>query len=1004
MSSFRRTIIRALILLILSLSISMLVFAGGQKEDPLETVDRYIQEKNYDEAYSLLGEILSEDPEQLDPIQERMAVIEEKQAEISGVEKQIFKAAKEEDTVAMLELLKLIEQLEPKPNEERANTLSAIKLQATVIENRKQVTAIMEKALAEIRAGEYWEATGTYLTGFNIGKSLFLSSRFGNIIETQVDAVRGNVETSAQRLIGLEDIFSTSVENISSALRNGTVSSIKSSFKDLFGYLVDIGTTRNEILRESGQLAAIYENLRLQQEDKKEIYYLRYLTEYISGRRDLEDEEGILFMFDKIWDPVYLDVRENLSSQLESVFTRGLASFSAFEWQDANEAFRASIEMARLNSEASSLLEISIYPEKDLGISPEDLAIVSTELERLLHFRVVEDTAEAYLDSQPLIARTNQLEMYTDETSLFELASIRRTAVDLEDDLTANSSEIEKRLLGYSNYDAAGLALEEELEPIYSLRRLVDAGITKAVGLETDVVTRSAELQVQSITARIEPEKQKIEEGRVLLEGQKATGDEGEDVEVLVVKHPDQSIPVFRSALNNLGVIKTDATDIERDLNQEKPRIVADERMQSSVETTQSQQLEIEAAMNELDGLIEKAAKQIALATDAREQAYTLLSQANTAYQNEEFEFATTRINQASDAAISSVSYQDDKEFESDFDEKKQVLWDAIIRSQKAFVIAEVRKLITSSRVSLGQKDYEEANSDLLSARELWFTVNSEENPEIEYWLGIVQLALQVTVDQEIAETHPLYPEVQQRLNYAQKAINDGLDLLDKDDKVGATRKFDDAGVLLVFVLANFPQNQDANFLVLRIEQVTDPDKFRQGFNEKLNEAQEKLGSEPADAYTELQTLLQFEPENPQLLSAYTEAKYILGFEQRPPDPKKLAESDALYNKALEIVNSEDQENYQTAIDYLDDALDANPDNIQAQELKDSINITVSPTAVATISTEDERRYQQAIQLYLDGSYLRAYSITLDLLRNDVNKNYRPLKELHSKLEEVVGV
>ena len=981
----------------------MLVFAGGQKEDPLDTVDRYIQEKDYDSATRLLSEILSEDPEQLDLIEERMAIIKERHAEISDVYEQIYEAAKALDSAAMLTLYEKLEQLEPKPNQNNAQTLSSIKLQATVIENRKQVTAIMEEALAMIRAGEYWEATATYIAGFNIGKSLFLSSNFGNIAETQVDAVRENIETTAQQLIALEDIFAASVENSSLALQNGIVSSIKSSSKDLFRYLLDIGITHNEVLRESVQLADIYENLRLQQEDQKEIYYLRYLTEYINGRKDTEVEEGILSIFEKIWEPVYQKVRANLSSLLESIFARGLASFTAFQWQDANEAFRESIEMARLNSEASSLLEISIYPEEDLGISPDDLALVTTELERLLHFRVIEDTAEAYLDSQPLIARTNQLETYSDETNLFELASIRRTAVELEDDLAANSSEIEKRLIGYSTYDAAGLALEEELESIYSLRDLIDAGITKAVGLEIDVVTRTAELQVQAIAERIEPKKQKMEDGRALLEGLKKGGDEEEDVQVLVVKHPDQSIPVFNSALSNLGAIKTDVIGLEGDLSAEKPRIVADKRMQSSVDTTQSQQLEIQAAMNELDGLIEKAVKQIALATEAREQAYALMSQATTAYQNEEFEFALRRISQASDAAIASISYQDDKEFESDFDERKRVLGDAIIKSRKAYVIAEVRELITSARVSLGQKGYEEANSDLLTARDIWYTVNSEEDTEIEYWLGIVQLALQVTIGQEVAETDALYPEVQQRLNYAQKAINDGLDLLDRDDKVGAKRKFDEAGERLVFVLANFPQNQDANVLVLRIEQVTDPDKFRQEFNKKLNEAQDKLDSEPAQAYTELEALLQFEPENPQLLSAYTEAKYILGFEQRPPDPKKLAESETLYQKALEIVDSEDRENYQIAIGYLNQALDANPDNVKAQQLKDSINITVSPTAVATISTEDERRFQQAIQLYLEESYFRAYQITQDLLKNDVNKNYRQLKELHAKLEEVVG-
>ena len=61
---------------------------------------------------------------------------------------------------------------------------------------------------------------------------------------------------------------------------------------------------------------------------------------------------------------------------------------------------------------------------------------------------------------------------------------------------------------------------------------------------------------------------------------------------------------------------------------------------------------------------------------------------------------------------------------------------------QTASIESKVRTLIGSARTSLGQKDYESANRDLLSARELWFSIRSEENVEIEYWLGIVQIAL----------------------------------------------------------------------------------------------------------------------------------------------------------------------------------------------------------------------------------------------------------------------
>lgn len=84
-------------------------------------------------------------------------------------------------------------------------------------------------------------------------------------------------------------------------------------------------------------------------------------------------------------------------------------------------------------------------------------------------------------------------------------------------------------------------------------------------------------------------------------------------------------------------------------------------------------------------------------------------------------------------------------EFESDFDERRRNLSNFIVQSQKNFVVTEVRKLITSARTSFEKEDYESANADLHSARELWHSVISESNPEIEYWLEIAQEALDIS-------------------------------------------------------------------------------------------------------------------------------------------------------------------------------------------------------------------------------------------------------------------
>jgi tetratricopeptide (TPR) repeat protein len=187
--------------------------------------------------------------------------------------------------------------------------------------------------------------------------------------------------------------------------------------------------------------------------------------------------------------------------------------------------------------------------------------------------------------------------------------------------------------------------------------------------------------------------------------------------------------------------------------------------------------------------------------------------------------------------------------------------------------------------------------------------------------------------------------------------------------------------------------------LNLRISQYRNPEQFNEIFGNDFRTARGLISSNPRKAYIDLQDLEAINPDFPGLQAAITEAEYAAGIRVRPPDPQKLQRSRELYQLALGIVNRNVRSEFNVALSYLDEAINLNPDNLDAIRLKDRISSDIGGTATAVMSSADQQLYQEAVREFTAGNYLRARIIVENLLKDPDNQRNTRLIELKERIE-----
>jgi hypothetical protein len=329
---------------------------------------------------------------------------------------------------------------------------------------------------------------------------------------------------------------------------------------------------------------------------------------------------------------------------------------------------------------------------------------------------------------------------------------------------------------------------------------------------------------------------------------------------------------------------------------------------------------------------------------------------------------------------------------------------DAIIDRKNELVVIEVNRLVEEGRRLYLRDDFAEAENVLLDAQELWFSTKVAENPKIRRWLNLVQAALTARSGREITENDPLFGVMVPILNLAKKDYDEGRKLLDEGNEDAAEEKLRSAEDKIQKVILQFPFNQEARVLSLRIERLLNRENFETLFAERLEDATIKLNTDPNDAYADLLDLKTIIPDYPGLDDTIYRAELILGIQEPPPNQKNIAESNRLYEEAQRIVDRNITAQFPIALEQLNRALELYPDNNQAQELWDEIQIGQGGQTSVVLSSIAMEQFRQAQQFAVNNENVLALRIIRELLADPENQGYIPLIRLNETVSMRLGV
>jgi len=480
--------------------------------------------------------------------------------------------------------------------------------------------------------------------------------------------------------------------------------------------------------------------------------------------------------------------------------------------------------------------------------------------------------------------------------------------------------------------------------------------------------------------------------------------DDDADAEALVLRYPSQARDLLEPYLSELDELAPRVRAYAELLGQSDDLV----REQPFVELwiTRTEQFaglfdDVYARVTEI---LERSDQYLAESMELRAEGEQLLEQTEEAIANLEVEVAREYWEEARTRFYDALELQDDPQFRDEIDQRIVALGVEIQEARNQRIVQEVRERIQTANRLYDDEEYIAAQDELLEARRLWEETNVTENAEIERLLGLVNAALNFEDERVLTEADPLFPVLSNYLNIAQEDFERGRDLYRNDVEQEAERFLDRAERNLENVIAIRPNNWEARLLQLRIIELREGDNFAQVFERRLEDVlAERDSVDPIATLTELEVLKEINPDYPGLDDLVAELEIEAGLR---PDPVTVAQerrSDELFAQAQNIAGGGLGQD-RAAMQLLEEALDLNPNNSEAQALLDQVRIRTGGQATVALSSTAEQQYRRAEALFIQGNVAQAYSIVQNLMQDDANAGYPPLQRLHQRITSRLGI
>jgi hypothetical protein len=1033
MSLKQRAPRRGLLLLLLFLAAAQAT-AMGKREDPLVKADKLIADQNYNEAKLYLTEFMRNYPERFDEALRRIRTIEKLQNNYTKMSNDLLATMQKEpgNDEKILAQIASLESIKRNPNPTDRATILKLKETRLAVKNQDLMRQIMTAGRGLIDQGRYVEAAREYETGFALFEPEFVNAGYDEFSVKSVGDLVARSRAVIPPYEALQAGATIAVDELRRAFEEGDAAQAMAALPQVEKLLTDM---IRRLIEEHGigeGLSGWAESIPKEDKSIIEYSYMTYANLFIRGRpeslRTIEGEknkpEGIAGAILSQWAALLEGAQASAEGRLERDFGEAEAAFDAGKRDEARAGFLRVAEVTTPALRVLGLWSLAAPTEIDVGLSVWGRKIVSEKAaayERLRHLartasgqaRLTELTmaaadvdakAASYVEKlpegSPLAPSIAALDSYRKE-----IQGLAKSIEELRSSSAASADEL-------GTWTVAGLGDDRatRVQGAYDGRL---ASVAEAArGYEIAIVARSGGIEFAELDRDFAARGAAAKVALSLLDGQSA---EDPDLGGAVLRYPGQSIALLKAEDQALRSLRARAAALMNRLQKEIPFVASASSVVLWVEkarTLDESARDLQATQAQL---LARAQDQKRQADANRLRADELFALAGAALKREDFETAKKNLEDSGKKYLASLSFEDDQALRQNSGRELQKLGEAIVKAENDKVIRDTRALINQGKEAYFAGAFDRAESALIRGRERWKTTHNDDlktegvdegkNTEVEYWLTLVQTAITVKTGRDIPQTAPLYPEMSQTLSLARKSYDEGAQLLAKRDKPGALLAFSQAKAKLNEVRLVYPLNQDAGILSLRIDQLIDPDNFRQAFSAKLSAARTKVRAAKEnpkaaqEAYADLLDLSAIDANYPGLKALIVETEYALGLRLPPPDPAKVQRARELVAAARKIYDSGDTGRFAFAVEQLNQALENDPNNQAAADLKDRIETFQGSPAQLVLTAAAESQYQQAIALFQSGNYLGASAIVERLLLDPKNKRVQKLIDLYNQIK-----
>jgi len=990
-------------------------FGGGGKDADLVKADNLIKNREHEEAILVLTDYARRNPDKFDQAQQRLRTIYRIRDEFNRTADELIETLIRDpgNDPKILALSQHLYTLEHEDSPLLINFVARTREIAQFNVNRNLLRSILERGRNYLDTGDSVAAIQTYAEGMSFMRHEFYTAGYTEEIENEVRNQTGAVNSILADFQQADSLLETISSELVHAINTEEVTRINEIIERLRPVMDNYIALKHELYEAAGIFEQILNEIRKIDLETVDRNHLAFISVLIHGRSNEAIQEGMLGAFDNRWNNSIGSVVSAFASYINTSYSASLEMFNNEEYstavsslnrlenyitmtplfflkhqqlfKDTDESFRP-LDLASRTRQQKVTFNGNTVLNKDIGKYLEILAV--NEASALVK-QVVNITNNQNIDRSSL-ARWQDRSISTSQ-ALNSEQQVRNNIISLHnsiDEVIIQADKINTEIQIYHNV----VHLTNTVNAIQNLRSLL-------LNEENLSAQRYYTIAQNSLHNNLLERRVQLEKGRNLLNGESniVNGDTA-----IVYHYPTEAFQELSALLTAVTADLQSGNSILNQYRNEQPLIInhaviSNTRTRHQTTVDELNQIHIQGL-----ALAETARIRSSQAEAYRLEGERLFREAQAAFQRQAFDAARERLYRADERLNDSLELQDSLVLRQMRDNQLIPLGQAIDAAENETIIVQVRNLLNSARNSYYAGDFQQAENNLVFARNRWNVTNTEENEEIVYWLGIVRTALSASSGRVIPPTAPLYAEMSQLLSLAQRNYEDGVRFVNINQRSQGLVKFDEARQLTREVRLMFPLNQQAGILELRIEQFLDPAAFNASFEQRLRAAIAGTRARSLEAYADLQNLAEINPRYPNMRALLTQAQYDMGFLPPPPNPADVARSRELTASAGRIMDNNQTTQFDVALRQLNEAISLNPENTEATRLRDRLLPRMNIPSSIVLSSEDENSYQRALRELEAGNNLTALALVERLMQNPSNRNITKLVDLQRRIRASV--